>query len=90
MLGVLDGEASPVTYVSAGDPPVLLMHGDKDPAVPFEQSAAMEAALRKLGVMVKLLRIPGGGHGPTFSGAKDPPDYMGEMVWWLDRHLRGQ
>ena len=41
--------------------------------VPFNQSELMEAALRKAGVPVQLIRIEGGDHGPTFPGAKNPP-----------------
>jgi dipeptidyl aminopeptidase/acylaminoacyl peptidase len=48
----------------------------------------MEAALRKVGVPVKLIRIEGGDHGPTFPGAKNPPDYKAAMVKWFDEHLR--
>lgn len=81
--------ASPITHVSADDAPMLLMHGDADETVPFEQSELMDAALRKAGVEVTLLRIRGGGHGVNFEGATNPPDYLGEMVRWLDRHLRG-
>jgi acetyl esterase/lipase len=82
-------EASPITYVSSKAPPFLLMHGDADPMVPFHQSELMQAALQKAGVEVELLRIPGGGHGPAFNGAENPPDYIGVMIHWLDRHLRG-
>jgi acetyl esterase/lipase len=81
-------EASPITHVSADDPPVLLMHGDADPVVPYQQSETVERALAKAGVPVKLLRVPGGGHGATFEGAKNPPDYLGEMVRWLDTYLQ--
>jgi dipeptidyl aminopeptidase/acylaminoacyl peptidase len=49
----------------------------------------MEKALRAAGVAVKLLRVEGAGHGPTFPGAKNPPDYLGELVAWFDRHLSG-
>jgi acetyl esterase/lipase len=80
--------ASPVSHVTADDPPVLLMHGDADETVPIAQSEKMEAALRSSGVTVKLLRIPGGTHGPTFGNPPNAPDYMGEMIAWLDRHLR--
>ena len=81
-------EASPVSHVSQDDPPFLLMHGDKDEQVDFAQSEEMEAKLKAAGVAVKLLRIPGGGHGATFPGAVNPPpDYLGEMVRWFDRHL---
>lgn len=81
--------ASPITHVSTDDAPMLLMHGDADETVPFEQSELMDAALRKVGVEVSLLRIAGGSHGVNFEGATNPPDYLGEMVRWLDRHLRG-
>ena len=73
-------EASPISYVTADDPPVLLMHGEADETVPIAQSEKMEAALRSAGVTVKFLRIPGGTHGPTFGNPANAPDYMGEMV----------
>lgn len=81
-------EASPISYVSGDDPPVLLIHGDADKTFPVGQSALMEAALLKSGVKVKLLRIAGGTHGPTFGDPANAPDYMGEMVRWLDQYLR--
>jgi dipeptidyl aminopeptidase/acylaminoacyl peptidase len=80
-------EASPIHHVSADDPPVLLLHGDKDATVPFEQSELMERALRQAGVKTKLFCIPGGAHGPTFGNPKNPPDYLGEMVRWFGSHL---
>ena len=79
--------ASPITYVSADDPPMLLIHGDADRTVPFHQSELMEAALKKANVPVKLIRIEGADHGPDFPGAKNPPDYKGEMVKWFDMYL---
>ena len=80
--------ASPINYVSADDPPTLLIHGDADRTVPFQQSEMMEAALKKVNVPVKLLRIEGADHGPDFPGAKNPPDYKAEMVKWFDTYLR--
>jgi acetyl esterase/lipase len=80
--------ASPIHHVSPSSAPILLIHGDADSSVPFEQSVMMENALKAAGVPTRLLRIPGGEHGPTFPGAKNPPDYMGEMVAWLDRYLK--
>ena len=79
--------ASPVTHVTADDPPFLLIHGDADDVVPYENAEAMKAALERADVAVELLRIPGAGHGPTFPGAVNPPDYIGAMVAWFDRHL---
>lgn len=83
-------EASPISHVSPDDPPFLLMHGDQDESVPFAQSEAMEKALRSAGVTVRLLRIEGAKHGPTFPGAKNPPDYLGAMVAWFHSHLSGK
>ena len=80
--------ASPINHVSPEAAPSLLIHGDVDQTVPFHQSEMMEAALKKAGVPVKLLRIAGGDHGPTFPGATNPPDYKAEMVKWLDTYLR--
>jgi acetyl esterase/lipase len=80
-------EASPISHVSPDDPPFLLMHGDKDETVPLAQSEAMEKALKAAGVPVKLIRVEGAGHGPTFPGARNPPDYLGEMVAWFNRYL---
>ncbi|MEZ5402106.1 MAG: alpha/beta hydrolase [Bryobacteraceae bacterium] len=46
-------EAAPVTHVTADDPPFLLIHGDGDKTVPFNQSELMEAALKNVKVPVK-------------------------------------
>ena len=80
--------ASPINHVSPEAAPSLLIHGDVDQTVPFHQSEMMEAALKRAGVPVKLLRIAGGDHGPTFPGATNPPDYKAEMVKWFDTYLR--
>ena len=54
---------SPMTYVRAGLPPVLAIHGDADPTVPYQQSVKMLAALSKVDVANQLVTIPGGKHG---------------------------
>ena len=54
---------SPLTYVRAGLPPVLTVHGDKDPVVPYEHAVRLHEALTKAGVRSTLLTIPNGGHG---------------------------
>lgn len=80
--------ASPISHISRDDPPFFLIHGDKDLRVPFEQSIEFEKALRGAGIPANLLRIPGGGHGATFPGAVNPPNYLKAMVEWVDRHLK--
>jgi acetyl esterase/lipase len=85
-------EASPLTHVTADDPPMLLFHGDQDDIVPIKQSEIMESALQKAGVTVKFIRVPGGRHGPNFrfpAGDARLPDHTGEAVRWFDTHLKG-
>jgi acetyl esterase/lipase len=81
-------EASAINYVSADDPPFLLIHGDADQTIPFEQAGLMSDALKEVGVDSRVIRIPGAGHGPTFPGAENPPDYIGAMTDWFDQHLK--
>jgi acetyl esterase/lipase len=54
---------SPMTYVRAGLPPVMAIHGDADPIVPYEQEVREIDALKKAGGVAELVTIPGGGHG---------------------------
>jgi acetyl esterase/lipase len=55
-------EASPVTYVSADDPPVMLLHGTADTVVPYRQAVIMQKRLREAGVPVELVTVEGGEH----------------------------
>lgn len=55
--------ASPATHVSADDPPFLIMHGDQDPLVPYQQSEILDGLLEKKGVDSTLVIVPGHGHG---------------------------
>jgi acetyl esterase/lipase len=54
---------SPLTYVRAGLPPILTIHGDADPTVPYPEAVALHAALAKVNVPNQLVTIPGGKHG---------------------------
>lgn len=77
--------------MSADDPSFLLFHGDKDAIVSIEQSVTMEAALQKVGVQVKFVRVPGGAHGRNFGFPADDPrvaSYLSEVVRWLDVHVK--
>jgi dipeptidyl aminopeptidase/acylaminoacyl peptidase len=82
-------DASPIQYVSADDPPTLIVHGDADQAVPLAQSHDLEAKLRAAGVPVEVIVVPGGGHGAQFPGKRaSSPDYISAMVRWFDEHLK--
>lgn len=76
--------ASPITYVTPDDPPFLIMHGDNDRVVPYQQSVLLDEALRKAGVESKLHTVAGGGH--AFGGQA-----LHEMVLdFFDRHLKSR
>jgi acetyl esterase/lipase len=55
--------ASPITYVSKSAPPFLIMHGDRDRTVPFNQSEILYEALKKAGVDATFVPMKGAGHG---------------------------
>ncbi len=56
-------KASPITYVSKDAPPFLIMHGDRDRTVPFNQSERLYAALKKAGLDATFIPMKGAGHG---------------------------
>ncbi|MBI2942046.1 MAG: prolyl oligopeptidase family serine peptidase [Chloroflexi bacterium] len=53
----------PILHVTRDYPPTLLLHGDQDTDVPYEQSVTMAARLAEAEVAHELVTIPGGGHG---------------------------
>lgn len=54
---------STLHLVSKDDPPFLIIHGDKDPQVPLEQSQRLHARLQETGVPSELIVLAGAGHG---------------------------
>lgn len=52
----------PVRNVTADHPPTLLIHGDHDTDVPYEQSVMMAAELARAGVEHEFITTRGGGH----------------------------
>lgn len=54
---------SPLTYVRGGLPPILTIHGDADPVVPYTHAVRLREALDRAGVPNRLHTVPGGGHG---------------------------
>ena len=75
--------ANPVTYVSKDAPPFLIVHGNKDPLVPYQQSVLLNDALKKAGVPVTFYKVEGGGHG----WFKDPKAPELTKVF-LEQHLK--
>jgi acetyl esterase/lipase len=78
-------KASPITYVSKGDAPMLLIQGTKDPLVPHEQAVVMADALTKAGVPGRVELLLGAGHG--WGGAE--LQRTADISWaWFDQHLK--
>ncbi|NKB98152.1 MAG: alpha/beta fold hydrolase [Pseudomonadales bacterium] len=59
----ISDRVSPINYVHKDLPPILTIHGDADPIVPYAHATNLHKALKKKGVVESLHTIPGGGHG---------------------------
>ena len=83
---------SPLFYVKAGDPPMLLVHGDSDGLVPLAQSTVFDEALTKAGVPHQFLVVKNGDHGfrPKPGTTIDPsgPDIQKAVFAFFDKYLK--
>jgi fermentation-respiration switch protein FrsA (DUF1100 family) len=76
--------ASPINHITSDDAPFLIIHGDKDPLVPYAQAKEMDAALEAGKIPATLLTGAGGKH-LFFS-----PELVKRMRDFVDRHLLGK
>lgn len=76
-------EYSPVTHVTAGDPPTILIHGDQDKAVPVQQSRRLIERLNDANVPARLVVREGVGH--AYPGWEADAALIAD---WFDAHLR--
>jgi len=84
-------EASPVTWVSPDDPPFLIMHGDSDNVVLFEQSRELYDKLVAAGVEASLVTVQNAGHefvqvGGAISPSRSEITCM--IADFFDRYLK--
>ncbi len=73
---------SPISHVSADDPPTLILHGDADNLVPIQQARTFLEEMEEAGVETKLVTKPGAGHGW--------PEIVADMAAiadWFDAHI---
>ena len=87
--GMTDREAvarrvSPLTYVRADLPPIMTIHGDADPTVPYTHATRLKEALDRAGVPNELVTVPGGGHGGFTR--QQMVDAFGKIRAFLSRH----
>jgi len=77
--------ASPTTYVTKDDAPILNVHGTSDKLVPYPQSVDFNTKLNATGVSSTLITIKGGGHG-NFGEATSKVEEL--VSKFLEKHLK--
>lgn len=78
--------ASPVTYITANDPPALILHGTKDALVPVAQSRILHDGLQAENVPSRLIVIDGAPH--SFHLEPSQQDLRPDVIAFFDRHLK--
>jgi acetyl esterase/lipase len=78
--------ASPISYASPGDAPMLILHGTGDAVVAVSQSRTLAAILEANGVEHEYVEIPDAPH--TFDLDYGPFDVSRVVFRFLDRHLK--
>lgn len=79
--------ASPITYLSKDDPPILTFHGDADKIVPVQQAELLEKECEAQGVSHELVVFEKQGHGFA-------PEYWQKVskqgFEFFDKHLKAK
>jgi acetyl esterase/lipase len=78
---------SPLSYVRRDLPPIITIHGDHDPTVPYSHALRLNHALDQAGVPNQLVTIKGGLHG-SFNDAETEDAYR-EIWHFLKAHVSG-
>jgi len=76
--------ASPATFCSPDDPPMLFYHGELDSLVPIDSPRAMVVKLTEVGVSARLLTVPKAGH----RAARFDETPLLEGIKFLDEKLK--
>jgi acetyl esterase/lipase len=71
---------SPVFYVDADDPPLLLLHGDQDPQMPINQAHELHGAAKDAGIDVHFEVVHGAGHGGTAFFDEERTELVAEFL----------
>ena len=79
----LADQASPINYINAEKefPPLLIMHGNRDQLVCYQQSVSLYRKMKELGKDVRMICLDGAFHG--FGGFQSP-----EALDLVDRFIR--
>ncbi len=77
---------SAMAHVKGVTTPTLILHGEADLRVPISQGYELYNALKRQGVMTRMVVYPRMGHGP--SDPKFELDIMQRHLEWLERYLQ--
>lgn len=80
---------SPYYRIDRITTPLLIVAGEKDKTVPYEQSKGLFVGLRRLDRPVQLAIYPGQGHVISTWSTSSAVDVSQRMVEFLDRHIGG-
>jgi poly(3-hydroxybutyrate) depolymerase len=81
-IGLFAGTGTPATVERMRGIPQVVVHGDADPTVPVNGSRLMVAEMRRLGVEVQYIEVPGGDHNNVV-----PPN-LEAAVSFFDVHTK--
>jgi len=81
-------ENSPLFYLDRVNTPLLILHGELDRAVPYQQADEVFVGLRRLGKEVEYARYEGEEHVPSRWSYANQLDFFNRMVAWFDKHLK--
>lgn len=77
-------DASPISHVNAGDPPIFFYHGTKDELVKLDGVESMVELLRSAKVPAELFKIKDAGHIPAAMSTAA----IDEAIRFFDRYLK--
>lgn len=83
--------ASPITFVSSSAPPFLIIQGEKDKVVDFQQSQKLYQSLQSAGVATALVVVSNAGHNFEATGGSISPtreEITQYMVVFFDALLK--
>jgi hypothetical protein len=76
--------ASPVTYIDKGDPPFLIVNGQKDQSVPYTQAILLSSWLKLNNIPNDVIIVPGAPHyGPMFDAGYIRSKVFACLRQWL-------
>jgi acetyl esterase/lipase len=81
-------EASPISYVSSDDAPVLLIHGSADDLIPISQAQTLADTLKAAAVATRFEAVPNGQHVVWSTPGMNWEIFRPLIAQWLDTHLK--